>query len=112
MAETTKTTLPKDIFDVKVTNHELLKVAYNAYLANGRSATAKTKTRGDVRGGVPGRVPQRANHHQRRHHDDISVSVGRGVRHIRRLRRVLRCRRKSDLLLVGHRIVTSAVNRR
>ena len=51
MADSTKTTLPKDIFDVKVTNHELLKVAYNAYLANGRSATAKTKTRGDVRGG-------------------------------------------------------------
>jgi large subunit ribosomal protein L4 len=51
MAETTKPTLPKDIFDVEVTNHQLLKVAYTAYLANGRSAAAKTKTRGDVSGG-------------------------------------------------------------
>ena len=51
MADTTKPTLPKDIFDVEVTNHELLKVAYTAYLANGRSAAAKTKKRGEVRGG-------------------------------------------------------------
>lgn len=46
MAETTKPTstkLPKDIFAVEVTNHELLKVAYDAYLANARSAQAKTK---------------------------------------------------------------------
>ena len=51
MAETTKTTLPKDIFGVEVTNHELLKVAYNMYLANARSAQAKTKKRGEVSGG-------------------------------------------------------------
>ncbi len=52
MAETTtKTTLPKEIFNVEVTNHELLKVAYNMYLANARSAQAKTKKRGDVSGG-------------------------------------------------------------
>ncbi len=54
MAETTKTTssaLPKDIFEVDVTNHQLLKVAYDAYLANGRSAHAKTKKRGEVSGG-------------------------------------------------------------
>ncbi len=51
MAETTKKTLPKDIFDVDVTNHQLLKVAYTAYLANGRSAQAKTKKRGEVSGG-------------------------------------------------------------
>ena len=51
MAETTKSTLPKDIFDVDVTNHELLKVAYDTYLANSRSAAAKTKKRGEVRGG-------------------------------------------------------------
>lgn len=54
MAETTKPTstkLPKDIFAVEVTNHELLKVAYDAYLANARSAQAKTKKRGEVRGG-------------------------------------------------------------
>lgn len=52
MAETTpKTTLPKTTFGVKVENHELLKLAYDAYLANNRSAGAKTLERGDVRGG-------------------------------------------------------------
>ena len=51
MAETTKTTLPKSVFDVKVENHELLKTAYSAYLANGRNAHAKTLERGDVSGG-------------------------------------------------------------
>lgn len=51
MAENTKTTLPKEIFAVEVTNHELLKVAYDAYLANSRSAAAKTKKRGEVSGG-------------------------------------------------------------
>lgn len=51
MAETTKPTLPKEIFNVEVTNHELLKVAYDAYLANARSAGAKTKKRGEVSGG-------------------------------------------------------------
>ncbi len=43
--------LPKDIFNVEVTNHELLKVAYDAYLANARSAQARTKKRGEVSGG-------------------------------------------------------------
>jgi large subunit ribosomal protein L4 len=51
MAETTKTTLPKAIFNVEVENHELLKRAYDAYLANSRNAHAKTLERGDVRGG-------------------------------------------------------------
>lgn len=43
--------LPAEIFNVDVTNHELLKLAYDAYLANGRLATATTKTRGEVSGG-------------------------------------------------------------
>ena len=43
--------LDKSIFNVEVENHELIKVAYDAYLANSRSAHAKTKTRADVRGG-------------------------------------------------------------
>ena len=43
--------LPKDIFNVEVTNHELLKLAYDSYLANARSAAAKTKKRGEVSGG-------------------------------------------------------------
>lgn len=52
MAETTKKqTLPKDIFAVDVPNHELLKLAYDSYLANARLASATTKQRGEVRGG-------------------------------------------------------------
>lgn len=56
MAETTATkktasTLPKSVFDVEVTNHELLKLAYNAFLANSRPNLAKTLRRGEVSGG-------------------------------------------------------------
>ena len=52
MAETTKKqTLPKDVFAVDVPNHELLKLAYDSYLANARLASATTKQRGEVRGG-------------------------------------------------------------
>lgn len=47
----TKITLPKDIFNVEVKNHELLKLAYDSYLANARKASATTKLRGEVRGG-------------------------------------------------------------
>lgn len=57
MSESTKTTLPKDIFNVDVKNHELLKLAYDSYLSNSRLATAKTKLRGEVRGG--GKKPWR-----------------------------------------------------
>src|SRR5690606_27525832 len=46
-----KTTLPKEVFAVSVENHELLKLAYDAYLANNRTSSATTKTRGLVRGG-------------------------------------------------------------
>jgi large subunit ribosomal protein L4 len=54
---TKKTTvsLPKSVFAVEVPNHELLKLAYDAYLANARVSTATTKTRGEVSGG--GRKP-------------------------------------------------------
>jgi large subunit ribosomal protein L4 len=56
MAETTKpaaakTALPKEVFAVEVPNHELLKLAYDAFLANNRLASATTKQRGEVRGG-------------------------------------------------------------
>ena len=44
-------TLDKDIFGLKVENHELIKLAYDAYLANSRSSHAKTLKRGEVRGG-------------------------------------------------------------
>ncbi len=58
MADTTKpattpkaVALPKEVFNVEVTNHELLKLAYDSYLANNRLASATTLKRGEVRGG-------------------------------------------------------------
>jgi large subunit ribosomal protein L4 len=52
---TTEVKLHKDIFDVEVNNHELIKQAYVAHMSNGRLNLAVTKTRGLVRGG--GRKP-------------------------------------------------------
>ncbi|MBR3138221.1 50S ribosomal protein L4 [Candidatus Saccharibacteria bacterium] len=49
--------LNKDIFGLNVENHELVKLAYDAYLANSRSSHAKTLKRGEVRGG--GKKPWR-----------------------------------------------------
>ena len=43
--------LPKGIFDLDVTSHELLKQAYTAYMSNGRSVNAHTLKRGEVSGG-------------------------------------------------------------
>lgn len=62
MADTTKNqvknvALPKEVFNIEVKNHELLKLAYDAFLANSRMAHAKTKKRGEVRGG--GKKPWR-----------------------------------------------------
>lgn len=51
MAESTTPKLSNDIFGVEVTNHELLRLAYDSYLAAGRNAHATTKKRGDVSGG-------------------------------------------------------------
>lgn len=56
MAESIKTTvnkdaLPEDVFAVDVNNHELLRLAYDSYLANSRNAHPTTKERGDVSGG-------------------------------------------------------------
>jgi large subunit ribosomal protein L4 len=48
---TTQIKLPGNIFAVEVNNHDLLKEAYLAYMANGRSNLAKTLTRSNVRGG-------------------------------------------------------------
>lgn len=48
-------TLNKEIFGLEVKNHELVKLAYDAYLANSRNSHAKTLKRGEVRGG--GRKP-------------------------------------------------------
>lgn len=49
--------LNKDIYSLDVENHELVKLAYDAYLANSRSSHAKTLKRGEVRGG--GKKPWR-----------------------------------------------------
>ena len=57
MAEAKKVTLPKAVFAVEVPNHELLKLAYDSYLANSRQASATTLKRGEVRGG--GKKPWR-----------------------------------------------------
>jgi len=54
---TTPAKLDKAIFDVMPENHELLKLAYDAYLANGRENLAITKTRGLISGG--GKKPWR-----------------------------------------------------
>jgi len=57
MTETTIPKLDKKIFGVEVKSHELLKMAYEAYLAEGRQVGAKTLRRGEVRGG--GKKPWR-----------------------------------------------------
>jgi large subunit ribosomal protein L4 len=57
MAETTTPKLDKAIFSVEVKNHQLLKLAYESYLAEGRQVGAKTLRRGEVRGG--GKKPWR-----------------------------------------------------
>lgn len=49
--------LDKAVFGLEVKNHQLLKDAYTAYLANGRTNNAVAKKRGEVSGG--GRKPWR-----------------------------------------------------
>lgn len=48
---TSQVELPSSVFAAEVSNHDLLKEAYLAYLANGRDNLAKTLTRSNVRGG-------------------------------------------------------------
>jgi large subunit ribosomal protein L4 len=50
-AVSTTTTLPESVFGVDVSNHELLKLAYETFLANSRPNLAKTLRRGEVSGG-------------------------------------------------------------
>ena len=73
--------LPKEVFAVEVQNHELLKSAYVAYLANGRANLAKTKTRGDVSGG--GKKPWRQKGTGRARFGSTRVPIWRkgGVAH-------------------------------
>jgi large subunit ribosomal protein L4 len=48
---TTAVKLDTKVFGVEVQNHDLLKQVYTAYLSNGRTRNAVTKTRGEVSGG-------------------------------------------------------------
>lgn len=68
--------LDKAVFGVETKNHELLKAAYTAYLANGRNNLAVTKTRGDVRGG--GKKPWRQKGTGRARFGSSRVPIWRG----------------------------------
>jgi large subunit ribosomal protein L4 len=81
MAETTKpaaakTALPKEVFAVEVANHELLKLAYDSFLANNRLASATTKQRGEVRGG--GKKPWKQKGTGRARFGSSRVPIWRG----------------------------------
>ena len=68
--------LNKDIFDLSVDNHELVKLAYDAYLANSRSSHAKTLKRGEVRGG--GKKPWKQKGTGRARQGSIRATQWRG----------------------------------
>ncbi len=68
--------LDKTVFGIEVTNHELLKAAYGAYLANSRANLAVTKTRGLVRGG--GKKPWRQKGTGRARFGSSRVPIWRG----------------------------------
>jgi large subunit ribosomal protein L4 len=74
--QATKTTLPKTVFAVDVPNHELLKLAYDSYLANSRGANATTLKRGEVRGG--GKKPWRQKGTGRARFGSIRNPIWRG----------------------------------
>lgn len=69
-------TLDKKVFSVDVKSHELLKQAYVAYTANGRTNNARVKNRGEVRGG--GRKPWRQKGTGRARFGSIRVPIWRG----------------------------------
>lgn len=73
---TTAAKLDKSVFGVEVANHELLKQAYVAYLANGRENLARTKTRGEVSGG--GRKPWKQKGTGRARFGSSRVPIWRG----------------------------------
>lgn len=75
-AKASTVTLPKEVFNVGVANHELVHRAYTAYLANGRGNAAATKTRGLVRGG--GKKPWRQKGTGRARVGSIRSPIWRG----------------------------------
>jgi len=72
---TTAPKLSKEVFATDVDNHELLKLAYEAYLANGRANLAKAKDRSEVRGG--GRKPWRQKGTGRARHGSTRSPIWR-----------------------------------
>ena len=76
MAETTTPKLSKEVFGVEVTNHELLKLAYDTHLAAQREASATTKRRGEVRGG--GKKPWKQKGTGRARFGSSRVPIWRG----------------------------------
>lgn len=68
--------LPKEVFAVEAVSHELLKQAYNAYLANGRTNNARALKRGEVRGG--GKKPWKQKGTGRARFGSIRVPIWRG----------------------------------
>lgn len=73
---TTAVKLDKSVFGVEVTNHQLLKDAYVAYLANGRENLAVAKTRGEVSGG--GKKPWKQKGTGRARFGSSRVPIWRG----------------------------------
>ena len=73
---TTPAKLDKAVFGVEAKNHELIKAAYVAYMANGRDNLAVVKTRGLVRGG--GKKPWRQKGTGRARFGSSRVPIWRG----------------------------------
>lgn len=73
---TTAAKLPKEVFAVETASHDLLKQAYNAYLANGRTNNARAKTRGEVSGG--GKKPWKQKGTGRARFGSSRVPIWRG----------------------------------
>lgn len=73
---TTAARLRKDVFEVEVNSHELLKQAYLAHQANSRVNLAKTKKRGEVRGG--GKKPWKQKGTGRARFGSSRVPIWRG----------------------------------
>lgn len=73
---TTSAKLDASVFGVTPKNHELLKEAYNMYLANGRDNLAVVKTRGLVRGG--GKKPWKQKGTGRARFGSSRVPIWRG----------------------------------
>jgi large subunit ribosomal protein L4 len=73
---TTAAKLDAKVFSIEPKNHELLKQAYQAYLANGRENLAKTLKRGEVRGG--GKKPWKQKGTGRARFGSIRVPIWRG----------------------------------